>query len=321
MTSSSDTTSPSSLHTEPERRYVDGIPGYYETEYRNGWVCLWYHYTSHPEKRDPDWAEEMARSYPGGTSGPAWKAEMEIDWGARAGELVYPSWDRQIHVIDPVALDPTWPRYRAIDPGWHNPTACLWGCLSPEGILYLYREHYRSGWTVPQHAQYIKGCSGREEYEWTVIDPSAFSQTLATQRSVASQFTDMGVICVPGDNDVEDGIAEVNEWLRPKDNGAPNIQVFRNLRETIREIEGYRFEVQTPEQASRRDPREKPVKKDDHLMDAMRYLVMSAPDRSKRSREMGLRKKNLADRVAASMRSKRLQGFDSDSLSEPPGFM
>jgi phage terminase large subunit len=294
-------------------------PAYYEVDYGNGWSSVWYHYTAHPDKLDPSWAEEMARSYPGGMDGAPWRAEMEIDWGARSGELVYPCWDRATHIIEPFELDPYWPRYRSIDPGWHNPTAVLWGCLSPDGILYLYREHYRSGWTVPQHAQKVRGASAREEYEWSVMDPSAFSMTLASQKSIADQFADEGIIAAPGDNKVEAGISECNEWLRIKDDGYPNVQVFNNLERFLFEVENYRFELLTPEQAIRKDVKERPVKKDDHLMDCFRYMIMSAPELSAQAEKIGLKKKSWIERELARRSQKKDVARDFDDLSAPIG--
>jgi hypothetical protein len=324
MTYSKDSTTHSSLtdaekflKKKSERLEYDNVPGYWEEVHENGWVSVFYHYTSHPDKRDDVWAKSMSASYPGGMEGAAWKAEMEVDFGARSGQLVYPAWDRSVHVIEPFELDPYWPRFRSIDPGWHNPTACLWGCLSPDGIMYFYKEHYGSGSTVSEHAQAIKGLSGRDVYEWTVIDPSASAKTLASQKSVLMQFQEHGILCIPGDNRLEDGISELNEWYRIKDDGYPNIQVFSTLQNFIDEIEHYRYEILTPEQAGRRDPRERPIPKGDHLMDCKRYLIMSAPEYSKGARATGYAKMTWAERVKKQIRKHALATEDPDDLSRP----
>jgi len=303
----------SDLGKSVKHEYHD-VPGYWEEEFPNGWVSVWYHYSSHPDKRSPEWKAEMSKGYPGGVNGSPWMAEMEIDFGARSGSLVCPSWRREVHLVKPFDLNPDWPRYRAIDPGLHNPFACLWGCLSPDKILYLYREHYKAGWTISQHAQYIRGATGRERIDWTVIDPSATARTLASPRSISDQLAEQGIICVPGDNRIEDGLEAINEWLLVKDVGLPNVLVFDNLHHFISEIEGYRFEIQTPEQAAHRDPREIPIKKNDHLMDAFRYMIMSMPEYSKTARMIGIKKLSHVDRAMRQI--KRTRGpEDDDDLS------
>jgi hypothetical protein len=48
-----------------------------------------------------------------------------------------------------------------------------------------------------------------------------------------------------------------------------------NCEETIKEFRMYRWSK--PAKTSPEDPQEKPIKKDDHLLDALRYVVMARP--------------------------------------------
>ena len=52
---------------------------------------------------------------------------------------------------------------------------------------------------------------------------------------------------------------------------------FSNLVNTINEITTYRWEELDPGSEEKKDLPEKPVKKQDHLMDCMRYIVMDDP--------------------------------------------
>jgi len=54
----------------------------------------------------------------------------------------------------PVPLD--WPRFQVWDFGTRNPTCVLWLAQQPgDDVLYVYREHYRAGWTIRQHGEHV----------------------------------------------------------------------------------------------------------------------------------------------------------------------
>ena len=78
-----------------------------------------------------------------------------------------------------------------------------------------------------------------------------------------------GVITILGQNSVTAGINRVKERLQ-----ANKLLVTANCTETIAQFRKYRWA--TPIR-SENDPKEQPVKKDDHLLDALRYIVASKP--------------------------------------------
>lgn len=266
-------------------------PGIQLWKNKNGFAVLWIHYTADPEKSE-EWAAKVSTKYPGGKEGKGWQAEMEIDFMARTGGRVWPEFNRATHVYDPTIVfkewggqpPPHWPRFRTIDPGLHNPTACLWVAIDGDDAFWVYREHYQSGWSIPQHAQAIRGGTGRDRIEFTVIDPSASASTLANQNSIAEQFAQEGIFCTPGDNRVSDGLTAVAEAMRIADYGEPRIKVSNDCPNTINEILGYRWRTLTDVLAQRRGVYEEPVKKDDHTCDALRYLVMACPQGYMQSR-------------------------------------
>lgn len=308
---------PDTLDSPPRDRRRRQIPGLEVTRHPSGWVAVHYHYSSHPEKT-PEWAEELAKTYPGGIEGSAWKAEMEIDFGARYGRHVYiPPWSDQTHVIRSFDIPPSWPRFRSIDPGRNNPCACLWGALSPEGKLYIYREFYREGLTVKQAAQFIRALSAGETIEWTVIDPSAAAERMDSAESIQYQFTEEGIVSLKGDNRIEDGIANVATWMMIDDDGRPRILVFEECYNFIREVNIYRYPKLTETQVISQDEKTRPIKKDDHCMDALRYMVQSCPDLSSGARRMGHSRRTFAQKVWAHQQKKLQFGtFDSEDLSQ-----
>ncbi len=65
--------------------------------------------------------------------------------------------------------------------------------------------------------------------------------------------------------DLFSGIAQVKSYLNLK-NGMPNLYIFSNCVNMIREIKSYFW-----------GSGESPVKRDDHAMDELRYYLMTRP--------------------------------------------
>lgn len=94
---------------------------------------------------------------------------------------------------------------------------------------------------------------GRQSGIETIIDPSAASFIEAIRRS-AYRFR-----VRKGDNDVTDGIRDTATCMQ---RGA--IKIARTLTGTVRELEGYAWD---------KKEEDKPIKVEDHCMDALRYFV------------------------------------------------
>jgi len=158
--------------------------------------------------------------------------------------------------VKPFQIPAYWPRAYALDVGW-NKTAALWGAIDRSSdCLYLYSEHYQ-GKEVPSiHANAISARGG-----WIpgVIDPAARGRSQNDGEALMDTYRTLGLDLRPANNAVEAGIYEV--WQRLS---TGRIKVFSTLRYFMTEYRLYR-----------RDENGKIVKKDDHLMDDLRYLVMS----------------------------------------------
>jgi phage terminase large subunit len=85
-------------------------------------------------------------------------------WAAAEG-MVYDMWSPQTHIVPRFPRsennqrgDPPkeWPRYLSIDFGYSAPFVCLWWAQDPDGRLWNYREIYRTGCLVEDHAAHIK---------------------------------------------------------------------------------------------------------------------------------------------------------------------
>ena len=143
-----------------------------------------------------------------------------------------------------------------MDVGW-NRTAVLWAAWDREqDVIYLYDEYYRGNAEPPIHAAAIKA---RGEWVSGVIDPASRGRSQTDGSQLLDLYLRAGLQLYLADNAVEAGIYDV--WTRLS---TGRIKVFKTLQNWLHEYRIYR-----------RDDKGKVVKKDDHLMDAMRYLVRS----------------------------------------------
>jgi hypothetical protein len=159
-------------------------------------------------------------------------------------------------LVEPMQIPAWWPRCYALDVGW-NRTAALWGAWDREtDRLYLYTEHYRGQAEPSIHVSAIKA---RGEWIPGVIDPAARGRSQVDGTQLMATYTSLGLRLGVANNAVEAGIYACWERL-----STGRLKVFRTLQNWQTEYGRYR-----------RDENGKIVKQNDHLVDAMRYLVMA----------------------------------------------
>lgn len=192
---------------------------------------------------------------------------------SRGAGLVYPEFDAAVHVIAPFAVPEEWQDCISIDPGLNNPLSAHWYAVDWDGNVYVVAEHFAAGKGVDEHARCIKDICARIGWKTdgagrvrALIDSAANQRTLAGSKSVAELFTEKGVLVNSRVNkDVFAGICRVKEYLI-KGNGKPDIYIFDTCKNMIEEFNGYCWAEG-----------DKPVKKDDHCMDELRYYLMNRP--------------------------------------------
>lgn len=216
--------------------------------------------------------------------------------------LVFPEWRRDRHVVEPFEIPDDWPKFSGNDFGLNNPTARVWATLSPDDVLVVYRVYSVAGPSYQEHADAIHelqgdvvtedGClalgrwdvgerrhvNGRryalqgdddldgelevlqgERVEASWGDPSAAQEGIPIycERDLPTDLADRRV---------DTGLNEIRDRLRRGGGDMPRIVVFSTCRPLVKEIEGY---IWNP---ALKNPR--PLKVNDHLMDALRYLCM-----------------------------------------------
>jgi phage terminase large subunit len=215
------------------------------------------------------------------------KRYMDGSYDVFTGQI-WPEYDPEVHEVTPFPLEQWWEIAETIDHGRRNPTAVLWGAFDEAGNCFIFDEHLEAGKLVNHHAQIIN--EKREMYgdpEYTVIDAQAAQQDPNTGRSVVDEYWDYGIQTVPSDRHRIAGINRVAEWLRldpshphpltgkTRPEGYPRIYFFKGLPIT-EHLPQYKWKPKPPTQEA--DPKEEPLEKDDHDVDALRYLLMTRPD-------------------------------------------
>ncbi len=187
--------------------------------------------------------------------------------------LVYPEFDENVHVIDPVNLPLEWQDNISIDPGLNNPLSVHWYSVDYDGNVYVQAEHFEAGRDVVYHANKIKEISSRLKWKrdmsgriCALIDSAANQKTLSSLKSVSELFYEQGINVNPNVNkDMFSGIQRVKQYLKIT-NGRPKIYIFKNCVNLIRELKSYRW-----------GDGENPRKTDDHALDELRYYLMTKP--------------------------------------------
>jgi len=175
---------------------------------------------------------------------------------------VYKGFNRNIHVVKPFKIPEDWTLYRGIDFGFTNPFCCLWLAKDNDENWYVYREYYKSQTGMQEHIANIKARSSHEVYQATIVDTED-----PEKREIDLKRAGIKAICAR--KDIDRGIELVQSKLKVKANGKPSLFIFNTCKNTPREMAMYHY----PEGTSSKEPADHPVKKNDHTLDAMRYVI------------------------------------------------
>ena len=195
-------------------------------------------------------------------------------WVAAEG-LIYDTFDPAIHLVDRFDVPAAWTRWWSVDFGYTNPFVLQWWAQDPDGGLVLYRELYRTGRTVDEHATQALALVTAGG-EWVEPKPRAIvCDHDAEGRATFSKV--LGLATTPADKRVTEGIQSVQRRLRDR-----RLRIMRGITvERDAELDAARKPCSTEEELPGyiwdigvgKAPKEQPVKADDHGMDALRYLV------------------------------------------------
>lgn len=200
--------------------------------------------------------------------------------------LVYPEFCAK-HICEPFEIPENWTRYCSIDPG-RRTCAVIWAACGPDERVFVYREGYFHGIRYHDLARFIyesegygfdvttglwirSGTSETIRTRW--IDPSAYYHTASGEAGVGTLLSsDYHLYTSPAQNNVVFGIERVHQLLRLGIDDRPNMVIFNTCQALIKEFGQYRW-VEDKGSTWAHERKDAPVKRHDHALDALRYMV------------------------------------------------
>jgi hypothetical protein len=196
--------------------------------------------------------------------------------------LVYKEFDPQIHICEPVDARSNWTRYFAIDPHERNPTACLWLGVDSTGKIWVYDELWLKDMDVEQIAHSIHAQEGELKPHVRLIDPhSDKDNAIAGGFNIRKELAKYGVYCQRGNSDPALGKSRIRQALTPRyspvyKTEVPQMRVSRDCRQTIYEFQHYVWD-EYRRNKEEYEAKDQVKKKNDHFMDALRYIFNFGP--------------------------------------------
>ncbi len=190
--------------------------------------------------------------------------------------LIYKQFDRAVHVYNEPPHGwqsmnnppPDYTIHYAIDPHPRTPTAVLFVAVSPAGRAYFYDEIFLAT-TTDVLAKMVKDrIQGRNVWN-QLIDPMAYIEDERNKSCMADDFAKFGLMGLgKAPKDLVRGIPEVQRLLKEPE----RIQVSAMCRTFLWEIGRYSWGD------TRGVPTNKPVDKDDHMMECLYRLCLRGLD-------------------------------------------
>ena len=273
----------------------------------NQFTVAMLHYTADsekdPEREGKDWYENERK----GTLKAVWLKEYEIDFSTKSGKLIFGpefcDFDPKVHFINSFELEEPYELLLSLDFGQRNPTAALIGAWTKDNCLYIIDEYYKpalpsvSSKDMFKQFEYLTrtsflGKTLREKkalmdslFSIKVIDPTTASKNRSKIKqgeevvySVLEDFEDHGWEFELGTNDVEAGITRIREYLQVDSNEKSHLYIFKDrCPNLVREFKGYKYREYNDNAKREKNESEEPIKKDDHTVDSLRYMVMTRP--------------------------------------------
>ena len=206
---------------------------------------------------------KVKERYRGMYSGVFYKRYIQGLWCMAEG-IIYDMFDVEKHVKQLASFEekllPSG-RYVSCDYGTQNATVFLLWSKGTDGIWYCIREYYYSGRdnarqkTDREYADDLEEWLNGTKIRYMIVDPSA--------ASFIAELRKRGISVLKAKNEVEDGIRVVGTKLNQG-----KLLFSDECQNTIKEFASYVWDEKAAESGL-----DKPVKLNDHCMDALRYFA------------------------------------------------
>lgn len=174
--------------------------------------------------------------------------------------------DESAFLIDPIRVPDHWPLLTGADFGYGSAednsggapggTAAVWGAWDRQAdTIYVFDEYFRSQAEAPIHALALK-----KHGAWVPCegDPAGVAINEGQRGKIIKIYRDLGLDIRPADKDVEAGLRAIEVRF-----AEGKLKVMRTCTGLINELRMYN-----------RDDQGRIIKKNDHRVDSLRYMVM-----------------------------------------------
>lgn len=205
-------------------------------------------------------SEAIKKRYQSMYSGVFFKRYILGMWTIAQG-IIFDMFNPEKHVIKAVDEELTGNTYVSCDYGTQNATVFLFWQEGLSGTWYCTKEYYYSGRdqkkqkTDQEYGDDLVDFIGDQEIRGMVIDPSA--------ASFIAELKKRGIKVIKAKNDVLNGIRFMGTAIKSE-----KVLFLSNCKNTIDEFSSY---IWDPKAADRGE--DKPIKENDHGMDAARYFI------------------------------------------------
>lgn len=199
--------------------------------------------------------------------------------------MVFKKWDRKVHVIPPFHIDlKNYTVYEFLDPHPRNPDALLWVAVDRKGTKYVIDELFVKVNSVEELASRISSKASQYRVVRRMADPWIFTpnQHLKDGKTLAMELAEYGLSYIEAskartmsDEKIKNALnyTEINGHMVK----APEVYVFSTCERTIYEMEHYRWQEYTGKSADQHNAKEKPVDKDDHMVENLGRCLYNDP--------------------------------------------
>lgn len=209
------------------------------------------------------------------------KQWLEGDWDITEN-AAFSEFDDHVHVVIPKEIPRHFKRLRGMDWGFSSESVVLWGAVTNEGQLVVYREWVFKGKTALVAANEGKAKELGEEISQGILDSSAWQQRGTIGESIGETLQSYWGRWTPSSRVRTGGVLSrvgrknlIHEYLAMDPMlGEPRLVITNNCRHLIKCIKGIPLDKHNVEMYDTDSNL-------DHAVDALGYLLQARPSRRK----------------------------------------
>lgn len=250
---------------------------------QNGHAIVDLHYGYDPDKNNETWISKAEKAYPGGRNSLAWRREMEMDWSAGIGELVFDfftKYEKDI-IVDPAEPALTSELFGGFDWGDNNPCSFHVYEYMQNGTVKVIWEWYQKN--IPSAVaagQAVRMCPYYDKLQWIAADPmiwtdNQYSQTGKTSlyriltEDISEEYRIDKLMQAHNRNDS----LMIQKMLIRLQEKPPTFKISKLCPNMIKEFKNLRYKESKADVNSTG----KIVNKDNHTWDDAKYFLLSHP--------------------------------------------